>query len=256
MSKSLATSIALLAALSLTSCGGNGDPNMPVEPLTPVSPVITAQSRVFIPGDAYYMTVVSGSRIQTTTDGRVMEVFPYRDISAPTVANYLTYGQQDGATWQYIYDEMFWAPPNITIGANEAAINSVAAQMRAAGFKPAVTILPGVIMSAGFALASPNSYDSIAIDLYPSNFLAENPGLQATYSDALPNKYISLLTDCVAKLRAVGFTGDIWYIYQDENANSASFGPTAWTPTMKQLQYDAIKWAPYNGIVGLVSYNV
>jgi hypothetical protein len=258
----------LLAAISLavlTACGGGGN-DVAIQPLTvvpdnpgpqtdvAVNPV--AQSRIYLPGDPQYMTIVPAQSKQYTDHGEEVLVFPYRDLSPATVSSYIATGLADGATYQYCYDEMFWVGGAINIGYAETNINSVAAQLRASGFKVAVSILPGVILSGGFALASPNSYDAIGIDIYPSNFLAENPALQATYSDSLPNKYLSLLLDATAKLRALGYVGEIWYIYQDTNSNYIGFGPISWTTDMKTKQYNAVRAAPYNGIVGLVAFNV
>lgn len=218
-----------------------------------VDSAVTASARR-LPGEPYYMTVVKAQQVQSMASyNEKMIVFPYRDLSAPTIASCIALGTAEGAGWQYIYDEMFWgAGLTIDIGLDEAAINTTAATVRAAGFLATVSILPGVIMDASFALVSPNSLDVIGIDIYPSGFLIENPSLQAYYN-AQANPYISILEDAKNKLRQLGFLGEIWYIYQD--------GDDTWwvpqmTPTQKQLQYEAVKWAPYNGIPGLVSYVV
>ena len=115
-------------------------------------------------------------------------------------------------THAYIYDEAFLGPGGtIQIGLDEPAILNAAQQTRNAGLKPVITILPDIILDPAFAMTSINTYDVIAVNVYPFGRLTP---IHGDFPTLYPNILSDLLYSSVQKLRGMGFTGEIWYIYQ------------------------------------------
>jgi hypothetical protein len=149
--------------------------------------------------------------------------------------------------WIYVYDEMFWAPPRIVIGAHEEQITSAALRVKAAGFKSAVTIIPEVILTPGFTLKQPDAFDVILVDVYPTTpLVAELNG--CAYNS---NPYTNKLFCSMRKLREVGFKGEVWYVFQ-------AFGVRSYPniTDLLVLQKDTIATAHKFGIAGLVSFGM
>lgn len=116
--------------------------------------------------------------------------------------------------YAYIYDELFWENINNTaqtaIGYNEDAVLEAAKYAQSKNLKPAIVILPNVILDEKFALKEINTYDTIGIDVYPSILVTKDTGT-CKYND---NVLTNLLYCSQKKLRDLGFTGKIWYVYQ------------------------------------------
>lgn len=116
-------------------------------------------------------------------------------------------------THAYVYDELFWSLAGQTvIGLDEAAVLQAAQVAHAAGLKSVVTILPDVILDPAFRLQDINAFDVISIDVYPSARPHDASQLGSCKYNS--NLYSNLLFCSIQKLRAMGFRGDVWYIYQ------------------------------------------
>lgn len=149
----------------------------------------------------------------------------------------------------YVYDEMFFENGAVSIGAKEDAIDAAARTVRAAGYKATATIMANVILDAGFRLKEPNDFDVIAIDLYPSALLNGDTG-GCTYNQ---NPYTTMLYCSVQKLRAQGYTGQIWYAFQAFALKSEA--PAELLPRLR-LQQETIAQAPSLGVVGIIPYGL
>lgn len=203
---------ASLALALLVSCGGSGGGDS------------TPQVR--------HMTVVPGQQIQQTSDGQKMYIMPYKDLS--TLKDALA--KAAGDTWIYVWDELFWNDGAATQDQVAAAGHAV----QAAGYKSAITILPERVLSE--TLNDPNAFNTIGVDIYPSGGIDWNTQ-GCTYNN---NLYTTMLACSVKKLRAEGYTGEIWYLYQ------AFPGITA---DQERLQQETIAAAPGLGVAGIVAYN-
>ena len=151
-------------------------------------------------------------------------------------------------THAYVYDELFWTGTGINIGWQEAGVNQSAAVARAAGLKTVVTIIPDIVLSAGFAMTSVNSFDIISLDLYPSLMLT--PAYGGAYST---NGYKQKLYSAMQKLRGMGFVGEFWYIYQ---AFALHSDPDTITQTYLNQQRDVVNSALAMGIAGIVPWGL
>lgn len=155
-------------------------------------------------------------------------------------------------THAYIYDELFWSlQAKTVIGLDEVAVLQAAKVAHDAGLKTVVTILPGVILDPAFRLADINAFDVIAIDVYPSSRPHDASQLgSCKYND---NLYSNLLFCSIQKLRAMGFRGDAWHIFQ-------SFGVHTETDALLRehltLQRETIRDAEKIGAAGLVPFGL
>lgn len=113
--------------------------------------------------------------------------------------------------WVYLYDEIGWCASGLCWFNDEDTVLQGAALAHANGLKTLVTITPDVIMDARFALKNINAFDGISIDVYPSIRPTEVNFKGCKYSD---NPSENLFYCAAQKLRALGFTGQIGYIYQ------------------------------------------
>lgn len=110
----------------------------------------------------------------------------------------------------YLYDELFWHNGTFAFGLHEREVLEGARLARQAGLQPLVTILPDVILHPTFAL-DVNAFDGIAIDVYPS-IRPTVPDLGGCRSGI--NATADLFYCAAQKLRAMGFVGQLGYIYQ------------------------------------------
>jgi hypothetical protein len=149
----------------------------------------------------------------------------------------------------YVYDEMFFENGAVSIGAREDEIDAAARTVQSAGYKAAVTIMANVILDRGFRLKDPGDFDAIAIDLYPSALLNTDTG-GCTYN---ANPYTTLLYCSIQRLRAQGYTGQIWYAFQAFALKSESLADLL--PRL-QLQQETIAQAPSLGVVGVIPYGL
>lgn len=139
-------------------------------------------------------------------------------------------------THVYLYDELFWSSDlKIEIGLHEDLVLEGARIAHAAGLKTVVTILPDVILDPRFALKDINAFDGISIDVYPSIRISND--LHGCTVQG--NLYEQLLACSVQKLRAMGFVGQIGYIYQAfglHPANSKLVSAAAHAGTISALR--------------------
>lgn len=148
----------------------------------------------------------------------------------------------------YLYDELFYVNNQIQIGLHAAAVIQAAQQCRVAGYYSAISILPEVVLDANFQYpaANLNEFDIIAIDVYPSMGVNWSLADGCTYSN---NLYTNMLYLAYTKLRNLGFTGQVWYIYQGFTIAGQPTDLNKFT-----LQQETIAAAPAIGITGLIPY--
>lgn len=146
--------------------------------------------------------------------------------------------------WVYLYDELGWEGNKIDLEKYKEILEP-ARKIQAAGFKTAVTILPEVILTPGFTLDY-KAFDVIAIDVYPSLGIDWTMGTKVS-----DNKVTNALANAIAALRAKGFTGEIWYVYQGFGIHT--------DPDLEKnmlLQRETMNAAGYMGATGLVCFGM
>ena len=153
--------------------------------------------------------------------------------------------------YAYIYDEIFWENFGenfkISIGEKEDSILEISDYAKSKGLKPIITLMPSVLLSDNFKMKSINTYDVIAIDIYPSIIVNEYTA-GCKYND---NLYTNLLYCSQKKLRNFGYKGEIWYIYQAFGINGEN---TQEVIKKLQLQKETINIAQQIGIDGIVPF--
>lgn len=147
---------------------------------------------------------------------------------ARTVANFPTLISESTKypgkfPWVYLYDEAGWCDGMFCWFDDEDTVLQGAALAHAVGVKTLITILPDVILHPQFRLKNINAFDGISIDVYPS-IRPSTPDFGACrFSD---NLLENLMYCSAQKLRRLGFTGQIGYIFQ-------GFGLTTDTPEQR-----------------------
>lgn len=112
----------------------------------------------------------------------------------------------------YVYDEYCWGPnPTITFPCQyETEVHNVARAVKAAGLKSVIVMMPQVILHPGFSSPDINAFSEIGIDIYPGMLLDEN--LWGCHRGV--NILEDFLMCSIERLRTLGFTGKIGYVYQ------------------------------------------
>lgn len=175
----------------------------------------------------------------------VLSVGSAKSTDFSQLGQYLAAGtSHPNVRWVYLYDELFWNGSSVQIGLDEAPVLVASKQVHAAGLQTAVSILPDVILDPNFKVSDINAFDVIAIDVYPSI----RPTLWFANCTGA-NPYTATLACSVKRLRDLGYSGQIWYIYQ-------AFGDSADMNLKSELaqQNETIAAAPKLGITGLVSF--
>lgn len=149
----------------------------------------------------------------------------------------------------YLYDELFYDHVNgIQIGLHGAGLMQAADVAHSYGYYTAITILPEVILHPDFQFGPTdlNRLDVIGIDVYPSLGVDWSLADGCTYSN---NLYTNMLYLAYTKLRSLGYTGLVWYVFQ-------GFGVSTDTDLVNKLtlQQDTIANAHLMGITGLVNW--
>jgi hypothetical protein len=247
--------LAIALLLAVASCGGgasvSADPayaekmmvRLGADAPVPAEPGYTLYGTTTVTND-----VQQSVALQASAPGDVMLMLGWvtREQGFDAVPRYLEAARQhQNIRWAYLYDELFWENMVVSIGAHEADVIDAAAQAHAAGFKAAITIPPVVLMDPAFRLAQPNAFDVIGIDVYPAGRMAPLAAGCATSS----NPFTDLLACSVKRLRAAGYTGQIWFVFQ-------AFNDTE-TPSLAAAlaqQRETIAAAPALGVDGLVSF--
>lgn len=149
----------------------------------------------------------------------------------------------------YLMDEMLWNGSAVEMGLHEAEVLQGARTARAAGLKTVISMLPEVVLHPDFKLQDINAYSVIGLDVYPS-IRVDNNTYGCRYSD---NLLENLLRCSIDKLRAVGFTGQIGYLYQAFALNTL---PVATSEAHMALQRPVIDWAPAYGVSVIVPWGI
>jgi hypothetical protein len=115
-------------------------------------------------------------------------------------------------THVYVYDEIGWTHEGLNMKLHRAEIYQGVRMVRAAGYKVLVTILPDVILRSDFDW-DVSQFDAISVDVYPG-IRSTQPDLHGCFYTPI-NNYLANLAYCSAqKLKGLGFTGQLGYIYQ------------------------------------------
>lgn len=174
----------------------------------------------------------------------MMTIGAYQQSVFPNLGTYLsTAASYPNIKWVYLCDELGYSNgvymPNMW-----QDFLTPAAQIQAAGLKTAVTIIPECIMKSDFSLGDFSHFDVIGVDCYPTGGIDLR-----VFSCVDKNPYLNQIKNCVTKLRNMGFTKDIWYVYE-------SFGHYGDPDVVGKmiLQKYALTQAVSLGITGMVSY--
>jgi hypothetical protein len=243
----------LLAALLLTACGGGGS-SSPAVPAYSVRMMTRLAFSGPVPADhgfnasaigpMQWSDVAANVAQQAASPADLMLLIGARgDLSQ--LSAYLTEAvKYPRFRWVYLYDELGWEGDQIALGAHWGDVEAAADMVHAAGLQTAVSILPDVILAPGFA--PPFGVDVIGVDVYPSG--RGTPTIPAGCATSA-NPYTDLLACSVQRLRADGFKGQVWYIYE-------AFGNSVEPDLAAKLakQRETIAAAPALGVSGLVAY--
>ena len=151
----------------------------------------------------------------------------------------------------YLYDELGLATgggiDSFDLSA-QTAVLAASTQTRAAGLKSVVIYFPNAVLNPAFTLGVATGVDVIGLDIYPNIMpTASVPNLYPG------NPYKNYLAACIAKLRAMGFTGEIWYVYQ---AFDIDTNDPVWFNAQLTLQRAAIDSALSLGAIGIVPWGL
>jgi hypothetical protein len=154
-------------------------------------------------------------------------------------------------THVYVYDEIGWTHEGLNMKLHRAEIYQGVRMVRAAGYKVLVTILPDVILRSDFDW-DVSQFDAISIDVYPG-IRPTQPDLHGCFFTAI-NNYLANLAYCSAqKLRSLGFTGQLGYIYQAFGINGV---PESQLKADLILQREAIDYAEAMGFDAVLPFGM
>jgi hypothetical protein len=239
--------LALASLLALAACGGGGSsaptPTYAVKMMArlaqigPVPAEAGFNASIITPGAA---TTISDSVAQQASAlaDVALTIGPAKSLDFSSLQAYLQLAPAN-VKWVYLYDELYWTD-SIQLGLGKSEIEAAASVVHQAGKLTAITVLPDVVMAAGFSV--PAGLDVVVIDLYPA-------GRPTNLSCPGANPYTALLQCSVQRLRATGYAGQVWYAYE-------AFGDSAVPDLRSKLaqQRETIAAAPSLGITGLVSF--
>jgi hypothetical protein len=175
----------------------------------------------------------------------ILTMQPFRDARFLRLGEYLQAAKAyPSIKWVYLYDEMYWTGSRVAIGEHDAAISAAAAQVRSADLKTAVTLMPDVVLHEQFHFDAA-AFDVVLLDPYPQ----APTGLTNTcvFNE---NSQTTLLACAVQKLRAHGYAGEIWYVYQGFWLEESD------VEDKLRRQRETIRDAPALGITGLVAFGL
>lgn len=193
-------------------------------------------------------TTLSPSSVaqQASFPGDVMiTIGAHQQTSFPDLGQYLTNAASyPNIKWVYLYDELGWTGSGYDFTTWQQLVTP-AQQIQAAGLKVAVTIIPEVVLQPGFTLDF-TYFDVIGLDSYPSSGIDWTLG-----SFQHRNKILNQLINAKNKLDTMGFTKDVWYVYQ-------GFGLQNDPDLILNLvlQKEAIATVASLGFTGLVCYGM
>lgn len=248
----------LLTAL-LTACGGGGDdtPKSSTKILQKVLLPASHNPEEYKNAPEYnlYMFASDNADISSSVNAQskfagdaILFIGPTKSAGFSKSKEYIDTATQYGKfKYVYLYDELFWEDGKVDIGKNEDNVLEIAHYARSKNMKSALTIMPSIILGDNFKLKDINSYDAIAVDVYPSIIVS-------TYTNGCKyneNLYTNLLYCSQKKLRDMGYTGQVWYVYQAFGINGED--PKTLIEKFK-LQKETINSAKDIGIEGLIPF--
>lgn len=112
----------------------------------------------------------------------------------------------------YVYDELCWSASLVIEFPceNVQEVTAAAHMVQSAGLESVIVMLPHVILHPGFTVPDINAFGMIGIDIYPGMLINEE--LYGCKRGA--NIIEDFLMCSIERLRAMGYTGKIGYVYQ------------------------------------------
>ncbi len=203
----------MLITYFLCGCGGSGaEPTLKKAHINPTDAIIATTGydlQIMVTPDPNPVTSIA---LQATQAGKLIawpgstKAIGFGNFPA-VLAEVAKYPQ---FTHIYLYDELGLGPagPEVLDLSDQTAVLAASTQAREQGLKTVVIYFPNAVLNPAFTLGVVNGVDVIGLDIYP-NIYPSRP-VPAVYG----NKYSDALLACITKLRAMGFTGEIWYVYQ------------------------------------------
>jgi hypothetical protein len=241
-----------IALLALVGCGGGGT-SAPATPVYQVKMMARLAHIGAVPAEPGFNASVMTPGAVTAIDDSVeqqasapadvaLTIGAAKSLDFSTLPAYLqAAASHSNVRWVYLYDELYWTG-SVQLGLGADQVERAVGVIHAAGKLAAVSILPDVILAPGFELLP--GLDVIVVDVYP----AARPN--ASFANCPGNNpYSAALACSVHRLRALGYTGQIWYAYE-------AFGDVDVPDLASKLtqQRQTIAAAPALGVSGLVAF--
>jgi hypothetical protein len=102
--------------------------------------------------------------------------------------------------------------------------------------------MPDVLLHKDFTLAHLAGVDVVGLDLYPS--IPPQTG-----TAGVGNQWVEYVRECVAKLRSIGFTGEVWYLYQAFGMHTETAATLLANLTAQRVAIDSAQELGCAGIV-------
>lgn len=249
MRKSL-IGLLMLITYFLCGCGGSGaEPTLRKAHINPSDAIIATTGydlQIMVNDDPNPVTSIA---LQATQTGSLIawpgstksEGFGKFTQYLAEIAKYPQF------THVYLYDELGLGPGGTYDLSDQTAVLAASTQARAQGLKTVVIYWPDAVLKPDFTLGIANGVDIIGVDIYPNIYPAGS--IPAVYG----NRYSDALLACITKLRALGFTGEIWYVYQ---AFTLTTNDPEWLHDELVLQRETIDGALGIGAQGIVPWGM
>ncbi len=253
--KRLKLLLTMLLTYFLCGCGGGGPGGGPA-PVTFRTAHANPDDAILAVGDAYDLRIalnedtnpVTSAAYQNTQTGDII-AWPgrIRDLGFGGYTAFLAeVAKYPRMKYIYVYDELGWKGGEYNMEDQTAAL-AASTQARAQGLQTVVCYAPLTILDPRFTLGIPNGFDVIVVDLYP------NIPPPFTVPAVTANPYTNWMIAIIAKLRALGFTGEIWYAYQ---AFDVVGNDPVWFNAQLALQRETILAAESLGISGISPFGM
>lgn len=245
----------MLITYFLCGCGGGGPGGGPA-PAVFRTAHANPDDAILAVGDAYDLRIalnedtnpVTSAAYQNTQTGTII-AWPgrTRDLGFGGFTAFLAeVAKYPRMEYIYVYDELGWKSGVFDLSDQTAAL-AASTQARAQGLKTVVCYAPITILDPRFTLGIANGFDVIVIDLYP------NIPPPFTVPTVTGNPYTDWMIAMIAKLRGMGFTGEIWYAYQ---AFGVVGNDPVWFNAQLVLQRETILAAESLGISGISPFGM
>jgi hypothetical protein len=250
----------MLITFFLCGCGGGGPGGEP--PVPRLKTAFINPSDAIIPaGDSYDYRIavvedanpITSAAYQATQSGELI-AWPgrTREVGFGGFSAFLDEVVKYPAfKYVYLYDELglgHGRPVDELHLEDQTAVLAASVQVRERGLKSMVIYFPNAVLNPAFTLGVANGIDIIGLDIYPN--------IMPTFSvpNLYPgNPYKNYLAAMVTKLRGMGFTGEIWYVYQ---AFDIVGNDPVWFTAELVKQRAAIDDALDLGITGIVPFGM